>query len=57
MKTTSENWPLLNFSWIAAELESSDIYALLPKYDTTPENLPGEAVTIVQEALPISRCF
>ncbi len=49
-KTMSENWPLLDFAWIAAELEQSDIYALLEKYDDPPQELPEEAVTIVRDA-------
>lgn len=45
---------LLDFDWIAGELERTDIYTLLEQYENPPEDLPQPAVTLVQDALRLS---
>ena len=50
----SDEAKLLDFDWIAAELQRSDPYALLHHYADPPADLPQEAVALVRDALRLS---
>lgn len=50
----SDNLRLLDIEWINRELERTDIYTLLEKYEDPPDDLPETAVAFVQDALRLS---